>query len=296
MPETNLNPFTSEDAASAYAGTDPVYEASARAAIEFVAPNAASVADLGAGTGVSAQIILNAMSPGSCLSLIEPSKAMLEFARARLGDKANYINASAEELCASSFDIIYAMNCWHLFPDHQQAALSIARALKPEGLFVFNLSSPSYRFTELSADELDVLYANLDFYAGLHSATASSFAVLGSTVQLLSSLVTSISYSGRESDIIEGLGISAAEFIKRSGTAGLYTKAELVDIFKAANMVLDASTELIIEVPAQYQRNIWRMMARSFMQDDRLIEELVMSVVLPEIVPIRQVIFKLCKY
>ncbi len=298
MQETNLNPFTSENTASAYATTDPVYRASSEAVVEFLPPIAQHIADLGAGTGISSEIILQSIKPGASFTVIEPSEAMLNIAKERLGALASYLNLAVDELPINSFDIIYALNCLHLFPDHNSASKAISKSLRANGTFVFNLSSPSYKFTELSQDELDCLYANLDFYAELHASTGAAYAVLASTVQLLTSLVTALSFQGREDEIIEGLGISASELIKRNsiGVRGLYSQEDLVNIFKAVNMDLEGYTEVVIRVPAEYQRSIWRMMAKSFINDEAMVEELLTRVMLPEEVPIRQAIFKLCKH
>ncbi len=296
MQETNLNPFTSSKTATAYAGADPVYALSTEAVIKFVSPLANNIADLGAGTGVSSAIILDACKPESKLTVIEPSEAMIAEAKHRLGAKAQYLNLGVDELPTSSFDLIYALNCFHLFPDHNNAAQQINNALSKNGVLVFNLSSPSYRFKTISEDELNVLYANLDFYTELHARSNGQYMVLASTVQLLTSLVTAISYSGREHELIEGLNISALELIERSRSSarGLYSQEELANIFKAANMDLVDYTEVLIRVTADYQRNIWRMMAKAFISEEA-VEELVLSVQLPSIVPIRQAIFKLCK-
>ncbi len=285
MPETNLNPFTSSSTASAYAGADPVYVASAEAAVEFVLPSAELIADLGAGTGVSSEVILRKLfelNPYASLTLIEPSKPMLEHAQARLAGAVHYLNLAVDQLISDSFDLIYALNCFHLFPDHNSAAMTISKALRPEGVFVFNLSSPTYRFTELSEDELDCLYANLDFYAELHAATGGTFAVITTTVQLLANLITAIEQG-------------TAEPMQRS-SRGLYSQTELANIFKTASMDLVDYTEVVIRVPADYQRNIWRMMAKSFIHDERVVTELIAKIAIPEIVPIRQALFKLCKH
>ncbi len=297
MQETNLNPFTSSKTATAYTGSDPVYAASTEAVISFVPPKAAKISDLGAGTGVSSEIILSALDAGTQLTIIEPSTAMIAEAKQRLGDKLEYLNIGADSIPADSFDIIYALNCFHLFPDHASAAQRISAALHASGVFVFNLSSPSFKFEAMGEDELNVLYANLDFYAELHAHSGSGYSVLASTVQLLTSLVTAISYNGREDEIIEGLNISATELIERSrkGVRGLYSKDELANIFKAANMDLTDYSEVLIRVPADYQRNIWRMMAKAFIPDEAAVEELISSIQLPVAVPIRQAIFKLCK-
>ncbi len=298
MQRDKTNPFISSKTAEAYADADPVYVQSTEAVLSVYAPEGKDIADLGSGTGVSSQIILSKLEPGSTLTLIEPSLAMLSEAKQKLGSSVQCLNLNAEQLPEASFDSIYALNCFHLFPDHSKAAQSIHKSLKEQGSFIFNLSSPSYRFTELSNAELDVLYANLDFYAELNLRTQSQFDVLRSTVQLLTSLVTAISFQGREDEIIEGLGISATELISRSrGTArGLYSHTELENIFKAAKLSMEGYTEVLIEVPAEYQRNIWTMMAKAFIQNEAEITEIIEKIEVPKTVSIRQAIFKLCKY
>ncbi len=280
MPEINSNPFNKQETARAYAETDPVYASSARAIMQFVAPSGLRVADLGAGTGVSSEIIyqaLNRINPQASLSLIEPSAHMLNEARIRLGSACKYIQAVAEELEPDSFDCIYALNCFHLFPDHSKALEAISGALSKEGIFVFNLSSPSFKFNHLEKAELEGIYSNLDFYAELHLACPNP--ILASTVALLAHLASV--FSGIESQAPSHLSI--------------YDREQLEKIFKTAKMELDGYTELVIRVPAEYQRNIWRMMAKSFLDEESQIETIISAIELPELIPIRQAVFKLCK-
>lgn len=74
------NPFEIKETSEEYSKVDPIYKISAQAAIDFVNPldhNGATgtVLDIGAGTGVSSEIILEAGVEN--LYLIEPSAAML---------------------------------------------------------------------------------------------------------------------------------------------------------------------------------------------------------------------------
>ena len=75
------NPFDKEEPSKAYSKIDPIYIQSAQAALNFVDPGQfnlaeAQVIDIGSGTGVSAEVLLNAGVKN--LSLVEPSETMLQ--------------------------------------------------------------------------------------------------------------------------------------------------------------------------------------------------------------------------
>ena len=124
---TQANPFEEEKTSEKYSTIDAVYEASSEQAVEFVKPEAGlKVVDLGAGTGVSSSKILAAGATD--LSLAEPSSAMLDKAKEKFGDKVNYVQTGAEDLVKhfeENIDLLYAMNCIHLFPDITKAFASI---------------------------------------------------------------------------------------------------------------------------------------------------------------------------
>jgi ubiquinone/menaquinone biosynthesis C-methylase UbiE len=266
------NPFNEGKTSQAYSRIDPIYEQSAIEAINFVDPlkhNGAEglVIDIGAGTGVSSEVILKTGVKN--LVLVEPSEAMLEQAIKRLADKAEYCKLHAEDLndkFNSNVDLAYALNTFHLFTDLSKFLASIACALKPGGCFVFNISTPTYGFEKLSKEEIATIKANKDFYTKLNESAPNEILIY--TIALLDKII--------DCDFTE-----------------VFTKDSVEQIFASVGMRLEDSTEVIIKMQADYQRNIWSMMAQSFVSDQKQIDDLVKSIELPEELHIRQAIFKL---
>ncbi|NQZ33641.1 MAG: class I SAM-dependent methyltransferase [Oceanospirillaceae bacterium] len=94
---------------------------------------ASSIADIGAGTGIFSQCLLqNNLS----VTAIEPNKYMLAAAKLALGSDPNfrYLNNSAEQtgLTARSIDLICAAQSFHWF-HNQTTRAEFARILKPQG-------------------------------------------------------------------------------------------------------------------------------------------------------------------
>jgi len=268
--QTRTNPFENKETSSSYASADPIYQKSAEAVVKFQDPKEfgddAIVIDLGAGTGVSSTVLLQ--NGAANLTLVDPSRAMLEEAETKLQDRVEYICASAETFYGSfdsNVDLIYALNCIHLFENMLQAIAGIACALKQGGLFVFNISAPTYSFNEMTQEEQDLIQANLEFYKKLNDLVSNP--ILEHTVQLLTKT-------------LEG------------DKGSLYTKDKFIEIFKSVNFEFKDSSEITINVEADYQRNIWRMIAQSFIQDSEQIEELISSTKLPETIKLRQALFK----
>ncbi len=276
MPKQELiieNPFEDEQTSIEYGKTDPVYETSARAAVDFVNPlnhNGADgvVLDIGAGTGVSSEIILNAGVKN--LYLIDPAAAMLKQARERLGDdQVKYLELNAEDLLDAfnnNVDIAYALNTFHLFKDMSKFLAAIACVLKPNGVFVFNISAPTYGFNNLSADERITLEANKNFYTQLNEKNNSEI----------------IKYT-----------VSLIDQILESNFNNIYTKEKVEMIFSAVGMSLESYKEIMITVSPDYQQNLWSMIARSFISDEKQIKDMINSIQLPKELHIRQAIFKL---
>ena len=264
------NPFENKTTSSSYSKADPIYQKSAEAIVEFQDPlefGADSVlVDLGAGTGVSSEVLVKKGAKN--LTVVDPSKAMLAEAEARLEDEVEYLCSDAEQFYANfeaNVDIVYALNCIHLFPDMVKALAGIACALKKGGLFVFNISAPTYSFETIDTEEKALIQANLDFYKNLSEVVENP--ILAHTVELLK----------RTIDGDKEL---------------LYTKERFVEIFKSVNFEFIDSREIVIEVEADYQKNIWRMIAQSFIQDMEQIETLIKSVELRGMIKLRQAQFK----
>ncbi|MEO1019080.1 MAG: class I SAM-dependent methyltransferase, partial [Pseudomonadota bacterium] len=111
-----------------------------------LAENAASVLDLGCGTGELAAIL----APGRAITAIDPAAAMLEIARARPGgDQVTWLEADARSVrLGTHFDLVlltgHAFQCF-LTRAEQQAVLStIAAHLEPNGRFIFDSRNPSF--------------------------------------------------------------------------------------------------------------------------------------------------------
>jgi len=100
-----------------------------------VAPGA-RVADIGAGTGISAKLFLDAGHP---VVAVEPNAAMREAADRLLGGYAGYRSvagtAEATTLDAASVDLVTAAQSFHWF-DKDGAHREFARILKPRGRIV----------------------------------------------------------------------------------------------------------------------------------------------------------------
>lgn len=268
--DTKTNPFENKETSNSYSSADPVYKKSAEEIIKFQNPTEfgteSIIIDLGAGTGVSSEVLLK--HGASNLTLVEPSRAMLEEAEARLGDQVNYLCASAENFYAnfeSTVDIVYALNCVHLFPDLVSALAGVACALKNGGMFIFNISAPTYAFENIDEHEYILIQANLDFYKALNEISPNQ--ILSHTVELLTKTL-----AGNHEQ--------------------LYSKDKFVDIFKSLNFEFQKSAEIAIEVDSEYQKNIWRMIALSFIQDEELIQETIQAIPLPETIKLRQAQFK----
>ncbi len=266
------NPFEDEQTSIEYSKVDPVYETSSRAAIDFVNPIENSSADgiildIGAGTGVSSEIIFEAGAKN--LHLIDPAASMLKQAQLRLGSKVKYLELNAEDLLTefnSNVDLAYALNTFHLFRDMSKFLAAIACVLKPNGVFVFNISAPTYGFENLTPEERTALEANKLFYTKLNSVVNQD--VISATVALIDQILS-------------------------NNFNNIYTKDKVEMIFSSVGMSLDAYKEILIKVTADYQENIWFMIAKSFISDDQAIRDMIASVKLPEEVHIRQAIFKL---
>ncbi len=270
---TEYNPFSKASTAQTYRTFDPVYQISAKAAIGFAQslnlPSQDLVLDIAAGTGVNADIILS--TSAQQLVLVEPSIVMLEEAYLKHRNSVDYINAGAEELkfhFQDEVDLAYALNCFHLFQNLALVLGSIHQILKANGSFVFNLSSPTFGFEELTDREKLVIKANQIFYKKLYEVTGTQ--ILLYTSSLLG-------------DLLDG------DFSQ------VYDRVKLNAVFNTFGLELRDSVEAHIDMPLDYQQNIWRMISRSFTDDEGLVNNIIDSVGLPDQIHIRQIIFRATK-
>jgi SAM-dependent methyltransferase len=119
-----------------YVSGRPGYpDAAARWLIEtFALPPGAPVADVGAGTGISAELLLR---HGLSVTAVEPNQAMREAAMARLGDNPRFRavagSAEATTLPAASVAAVVAAQAFHWF-DRAAFRAECARILAPSGI------------------------------------------------------------------------------------------------------------------------------------------------------------------
>ncbi len=119
------------DRAAAYASGRPSYPP---AAVDVLldglgAPGALAVADLGAGTGISARALADR---GPMVFAIEPNPAMRESAVHH--ERVRWIAGSAEAttLANGSVDLVTAFQAWH-WVDQAAAVMEARRVLRPNG-------------------------------------------------------------------------------------------------------------------------------------------------------------------
>lgn len=95
------------------------------------------VLDVGCGTGVLLKSI-SAFVPEDHLSGVDPSPAMLEIARKRLGAAVDLKESGAERLPFGdqAFDVVVSTNAFHYFPRPLEALTEMARVVRPFGRLV----------------------------------------------------------------------------------------------------------------------------------------------------------------
>jgi len=265
--KNTLNPFVSEEASENYANADFLYEQSARNAVEFYKPLDPSlrIADLGAGTGVSTKILLE--SGIQSVVLIDPSAAMLQQAEKKFASRATYIQASAEDFAShfnQDLDLIYALNCFHLFADLTKVLEQIKKASANNAHFIFNVSMPSFCFGDLLPDEYLCVKANRDFYFNL--ASHSDSPLILNTVKLFDRLL-------------------ANDF------DGLVGKRSMELMLDFHNLKLNKYAEFAIEGDAAAQKIIWELVSTCLIPDKAERQDFINQQELPEKMFFRQAFF-----
>lgn len=160
-----------------------------------------TVLDLGCGDGaVSEQLLLR--DPDMSLVGVDPDPALLDAARARLGDRARFVTGDAAAVSRlfppDAFGTVVLANCIHLVPGLDEALGAIGQVLAEGGRLVFN--SAFYAGAETAAD--------LPLYAELVGTARSTARKRGFPLAR--------SGGGRPS----GLRRSAADYRAALGTAG----------------------------------------------------------------------------
>jgi ubiquinone/menaquinone biosynthesis C-methylase UbiE len=133
----------------------PLWEATVgRRAIQWVrnelrlhVPAGGSVLDLGAGTGRSTRLILDATSPGHVVA-VDASADMLAQARRRLFDpRVDFRQTDAQDLpfADASFDAVLSLWMLETLPDPLTAVRQALRVLRPTGALVAAFSTTPTR-------------------------------------------------------------------------------------------------------------------------------------------------------
>jgi SAM-dependent methyltransferase len=119
------------------------------------APRMESVLDLGAGTGLLAQRVLD-MYPKTEVHIMEPSEAMLALAERRLGHKVRYHRGMAEGPFEAGLTVstVLSSACMHLV-ELDRAMEHLAPLIRSGGNFCFNLWWHSFSETALDGDMKD---------------------------------------------------------------------------------------------------------------------------------------------
>src|SRR5579875_2621047 len=144
MPENNSRAVF--DATAATYDRDrmkliPGHEAFYAAALELIPADAASIVELGAGSGLFSAMLRSAF-PNAHLTLIDFSENMLALARQRLGADDPRItfllsDYTTQPLPANADAIVSSLSIHHLEDERKRALLPrILEALRPGGIFV----------------------------------------------------------------------------------------------------------------------------------------------------------------
>lgn len=268
--QNTANPFISEEASENYSNADFLYEQSARNAIKFFPPKTDAavdlkIVDLGAGTGVSAKALIEAGAKD--ITLVDPSLVMLQQAEKKISSAATYIQAGAENFSThfnNDVELVYALNCFHLFSDMPSIFAQLKQACKPQAHFVFNLSMPSLCFENLSTEEYLSAKANRDFYHNLAAHAESQ--LITNTVNLFDKILS-------------------------ADTAGLVNKQSIESLFDLGGFKLVNYAEYPIEGDAAAQKVIWELISTCLVPDKEERVEFLNNQYAPEKMFFRQAFF-----
>jgi ubiquinone/menaquinone biosynthesis C-methylase UbiE len=116
---------------------DRAYQAGIDHLVTFAGiPPAQVVMDLGGGTGAMSLALLEHCDPAGLL-IVDPDETGLAAARAALGVRARYVQATAETLNEhvppASVDHVVVANAIHLFEDLARATRNVSSVLRPKG-------------------------------------------------------------------------------------------------------------------------------------------------------------------
>jgi ubiquinone/menaquinone biosynthesis C-methylase UbiE len=116
---------------------DRAYQAGIDHLVTFTGmPPAQVVMDLGGGTGAMSLALLERCDPAR-LIVVDPDETGLAAARAALGDRARYVQATAEclhdQVRPASVDHVVVANAIHLFEDLPRATANVFSVLRPKG-------------------------------------------------------------------------------------------------------------------------------------------------------------------
>jgi trans-aconitate 2-methyltransferase len=92
--------------------------------------------DAGCGSGRVSERLLERLPHGRLLA-VDASKAMVEKARERLGDRASYLVADLAQLeVEEPVDLVFSTATFHWIPDHDRLFRSVRAALRPGGRLI----------------------------------------------------------------------------------------------------------------------------------------------------------------
>ncbi|WP_087112769.1 class I SAM-dependent methyltransferase [Parendozoicomonas haliclonae] len=181
-----------------------------------------NVLDLGCGTGVYAQYLLD--QGADAVTCIDYSEAMVDLVRSKLGEKvtayAQDISLGLPQEETGSYDLIICPLVLHYLEDLNPLFQDVYRVLKPGGVMVFSMHHPladfeysqtgNYFDRELVTQEWDTVGKPLEVKFYRRSLSELTDAITSSGL-----VITRIS-EGQVSDKVKELSESAYNFLSRN--------------------------------------------------------------------------------